>query len=364
MSNRMKIKDRAKKKGNSVKLTPELLAQAQQTKERIENYQDRLCTKVTFIANVGVERLERSILNMIRYVEEEGLLGNRVLVKEVDNMLYAVRKFVTHLREHGKRYRLVTANWMQCYKKQYVSESRVMSNIQNLARWECQGEYDELRAKAAELAAIQETISHNISAEILLSASWIRMISGTYNAAEVEWNKRTGGELIKTDDFFVKLKSQFNALNSIGERANDALGKFCYDISNPLWKEYHTIEDKLWLKLVHLDNNEDFNDRVVAYNVTDWVDFYLGHALLETQQTGNAPKAVMRELESSFPEISQSVKRMLLLVSKKVEQTDDPYDFIDYLAEHDWKAYKALHEATLNKVKLNITSSWKQKETK
>jgi hypothetical protein len=103
--------------------------------------------------------------------------------------------------------------------------------------------------------------------------------------------------------------------------------------------------------MLHLIEDERFNDHVMDYMTHDWMEFYIGSAALECQQTGEVSDRVMTEITAVDKDLRLPFLNMIRGLAKKVEKTDDRYDFVDYLGEHPYKAKETLLAKAMDLIK-------------
>ena len=337
MSNRMKIKP----------------VRVKMTRAQAEKYYDRLCSVVAFINTVAIGRMDMHAQNIHQAVQDEELLWMANLVKYTDDLRYVLRKMISFLAQRTTKCTVSTAPILTCGQEQYMHESRLISNMQQLVSRKLAYRIADLENKARNIAINQNVKSHKIVAESLALVSWARLIDLYSKRSIFNWRKVMGKDAqINIATLFL---NQSRSASNIVIKIVEELGHTQYNADSPMWKQYHQAEDDLGIDLATLIDDDRFNDTVVEYNTTDWVEYYIGNALVLAQQ--NEGK-VTEQIAAELKELGRVTGRELLLpfarmashLATKVQTTDDPYDFIDYLDQHKCRVRESIKTSALNYV--------------
>lgn len=343
MSNRMKIK------APKVKMT----------KKQMEDFYDRLCCAIAFVNTVGIFEIEASVRRMRTLVREQELLHMVKLTKAIDDLDHVVRKQIELLDSRCLNCRVSTSPYITTYEKEYIAEGRIVRGMQQLVRKRCSFVMGDLDVKAGVIAANGNTISKPILKETYLVTTWSRIISYTTKHWIEKWRSVAG----KTAQISIGtlLANQARSAGSLCSDVSDVIGDTPYDKERPMWKQYHAAEDTVTNSILELIQDDNYNQLVMNEMTKDWLDFYIGSAALECQQTGDVNPKVVEEIAEIDNKMRLPFINMIRQAAKKVEPTDDRWDFVDYLEEHPHKVRETLNakaiELVFHKTKQNEQSN-------
>lgn len=334
MSNRMKIKP----------------VRVKMTRAQAERYYDRLCCCVAFVNTAAIGRMDTHAQNIHQAVQDEELLWKVKLVEYTDDLRHVLRKMVEFLSQRVTKCTVSTAPLLMYGQEGYMDDSRLVHNMQALVHKKLSFRIADLETKARTIALNQNVASKRIVGECLTLVSWVRILELYTKRCIQDWRNVMGkGAQINIATLFL---NQSRGAGNLATKIVEELGDTAYNGEAPMWKQYHKAEDDLGIELGKLLDDDRFNDVVMEYNTTDWVEYYIGNALmLSKRNDGKVPEQIASELK----ELGKRTDRELLLpfskmashVSKKIESSDDPYDYLDYLDTHQWKARESIRQSAL-----------------
>lgn len=333
MSNRMKIK------------TPKV----KMSRTEAGKFYDRLCCAIAFVNTVGIYEMEAAVRRMRTAVREDELLHMPKLTKAMDDLDHVVCKQMEFLDKRCLNCRVNTAPYITTYEMDYITEGRIVRGMQQLVRKRCSYHMSDLEVKAGVIAANGNTKSKALLKECYIVTSWSRLISVATNHWVQKWRSVAG----KAAQISIGtlLANQARSAANLCSAITAIIGDTPYDKERPMWKQYHAAVDEMGDQMLHLIEDERFNDHVMDYMTHDWMEFYIGSAALECQQTGEVSDRVMTEITAVDKDLRLPFLNMIRGLAKKVEKTDDRYDFVDYLEEHPYKAKETLLAKAMDLIK-------------
>lgn len=324
MSNRMKIKP----------------PKVKMSRTEAGKFYDRLCCAIAFVNTAGIYEMEAAVCRMRTAVREDELLHMPRLTKAMDDLDHVVRKQMEFLDKRCLNCRVNTAPYITTYEMDYITEGRIVRGMHQLVRKRCSYYMGDLDAKAGVIAANGGTKSKALLKECYIVTTWSRIITMSTDHWVKKWRSVAG----KTAQISMGtlLANQARSAGNLCSAITDVIGDTPYDRERPMWKQYHAAEDEAASQLLALIEDDRFNEHVMDYMTRDWMDFYIGSAALECQQTGEVSERVMTEITAVDKDMRLPFLNMIRSLAKKVEKTDDRYDFVDYLGEHPYKAKETL----------------------
>lgn len=265
-------------------------------------------------------------------------------------MDYIIKNMIELLGKRTRLCRVCTAPHLICYERNYINDQRVTQGVQHLSRKRLGYQMEDLRQKAKTVCLNSATKqAAGLMQEALVATSWERIIEKLSNYWLNKWKQVAGkAATITMASLFL---NQARGIANNCNKLSDVLDGLRYDNEKIWWTQYHKAEDEMLDGLISLLDNAKFNDMVSDYMTKDWTDFYIGSTALETQQTGEVPEAVIKEIETIGKMSGKSIRlpfvAMVKALAQNVERTDDIYDFVDYLDEHPWKMRDTLHEVAM-----------------
>lgn len=324
-----------------------------------KDFRERISALAMFAGTIAVDNLGASVYRAQEDAREH--LDDGAVCNKIDALHYAIGKAVSYLHNKLKLARVGTRGWLDYGSEVYQSQSRVVTNVQMLARETFGESYLKLQGLSRQIIDAQCIPYPAIASEILLATSWVRI---TRNIVAYLWG-RWGVSAIKVFghskallkheksklDALTKIDAQMTGIYRVCENTIKRIGVITYSREDCLWQEYHEEEDKLINSILETSGELTFNAKLSELNDLDWVEFYVANAIQETQAFGGIPSEVTEEIHNLNPDLLEPMTRMIFEVAKAVGPTDDVYDYADYLNENNYEAYTAFKTAVLNKTK-------------
>lgn len=250
------------------------------------------------------------------------------------------------LLEGRATHKTATHPWLVCYREDYVKQMRGMHISQMLVDDACREQANILEEKTRLVVDAQNSTHPDVLTTGLLSVTWISIGECSIRDLCKYLVDKTGSmEGLSMANLMLK---QLNAVNTCVELIASVLCNMKHDEQDPMWVAVHEAGNDVQSKIVGSLYDDNFNEVFNKAHLQDWIDYYIGRAVIDTQTNGECPKDVIQEITNlgnwNGTHLRLPFQSLLQQVSKKVQPTDDPYDVADYLDEHTWKIRNTLVE--------------------
>ena len=311
---------------------------------------------VYFLNTVAVGMLDVYVGKMGSVVERHELQKFPNIAQSVARLQELCRRMTSTLYDKTSRnLRVATHRWMRQWQEDYIKESRLCPQMVQLVKKRCCYHMDLLEQKALTVAMNQEkNLSNELVQLSMLAASWAEMARFATEDIMKMWRKVIGVHYV-TDSQAMNWIQQHKGLNKVAEQLTRSLCHLQHDTERIWWKQYHEEETETFNLLISLIKNERFGDMVTEHMTRDWLDYYIGRAVIWAQQNeGKLHDAVRAEVSElgrwKHDRLTEKSSVMVRTVASQMEKTEDPWDVVDWLAEHEWSVVERLKATAVERM--------------